>query len=165
MCEKIFSFCSSVAAEKRVTPGKKFGGGFLHGWNAALIHGQRFAEERFQGAIDEIDDAGFARARGGIGRDDAGGEGFDLARLVGGENFERGITGPCGLVGVFSGGNDRGPVGGEPGCACGTSKKLQKIAASRMERVHVPPVVHPIYELRAMASTRNPGALLLIWPV
>jgi hypothetical protein len=42
---------------------------------------------------------------------------------------------------------------------------LQEITASGIERVHIPPVVQSIYELRLAASRRKPGALLLIWPV
>jgi hypothetical protein len=42
---------------------------------------------------------------------------------------------------------------------------LKKIAASGIERAHVPPVEQSIYELRQAASRRKPGALLLIWPV
>jgi len=138
--------------------GKKFGGGFLHSFEAFLIDGQSLAEKGFQGAVDEVDHAGFACAGGGIRRDDAGGEGFDLARLVGGEHFERGMLGSCGLAGVLRGGNERGPVCGEPGCAGGAHEELKKIAACGIERVHVPPAVQSIYELRVMASRRKPGA-------
>ena len=103
--------------------GKKFGGGFLHVLQAILIDGQRFAEEGFQGAIDEVDDAGFARPRGLIRRDNAGGEGFDFARLVGGEDFERGIAGLGRLVGVFGGGKTM-PVSTTPALVA-NSKKLR----------------------------------------
>jgi len=65
-------------------------------------------------------------------------------------------------VGVLRGGNERGPVCGEPGCAGGAYKELKKIAACGIERVHVPPMMQTIYELRVMASRRKPGALLLI---
>src|SRR5579862_6066261 len=57
--------------------GKKFDGGFLRGFEAFLIDGQRFAEERFQGPVDEVDHASFARASRCIGGNDASGEGFD----------------------------------------------------------------------------------------
>jgi aromatic-L-amino-acid decarboxylase len=137
--------------------GKKFGGGFLRGFEAFLIDGQRFAEKGLQGTVDEVDDAGFARASGLAGGNDARGEGFDLARLVDGEDFQRGIAGFRGLMSVFSGGEERGPVCGEPGCARCAPEKLKKIATSGIERVHVPPVVQSIYELGAVASTRKPG--------
>ena len=145
--------------------GVKIGCGFLHSFKAFLIDRQRFAEESFQGSVNEVDHACFARAPGCIGRDDAGGQGFNFTGLFGGEDFERWMTGLCGLMGVFGGGNERGPVGGKPGCAGGASEELKKIATCGIERFHVPPVVQTIYELDAAASTRKPGALLLIWPV
>jgi hypothetical protein len=42
---------------------------------------------------------------------------------------------------------------------------LKEIATCGLERVHGPPMVQTIYELRVMASRRKPCALLLIWPV
>jgi len=66
---------------------------------------------------------------------------------------------------VLGGENERGPIGSEPGGACSTSEELKKIAASGIERAHVPPVEQSIYELRQAASRRKPGALLLKWPV
>src|SRR5258708_650996 len=72
--------------------GKEFGGGLLCGFESFLIDGQRVAEEGFQRTVDEVDRAGFARASGCIGGDDARAEGFNLARLVRSENFERGMT-------------------------------------------------------------------------
>ena len=94
---------------------KKLGGGFLHVFETFLIDGQRIAEKSFQRAVNEVDHTGFARARGFVGGDDACGEGFDLPRLVGGENFERGMIRLCSLMRVFGSGNERGPVRGEPG--------------------------------------------------
>jgi hypothetical protein len=160
-----FQFLLFRGGRKARNTGEEFIGGFLRRFKTSLINGQGFAEKGFQGAVDEVNDAGFARAGGFTGGDDARGEGFDFARLVGRENFERGMSRFCGLMGVFRGGNERRPICGQPGGAGGASEELQKITACRMERVHVPPIVQPIYELRVMASTRNPRALLLIWPV
>src|SRR5258708_7239001 len=87
-----FKFLFFRGGGKTGNAGKELGGGLLRGLNAFLIDGQRVAEEGFQRTVDEVDHAGFARASGCIGGDDARAEGFNLARLVRSENFERGMT-------------------------------------------------------------------------
>src|SRR5258705_10801994 len=87
-----FKFLFLRRGGKARNAGKEFGGGLLRGLKAFLIDRQRVAEKSFQCAVDEVDHAGLARASGCIGRDDARAEGFNLARLVRGENFQRGMT-------------------------------------------------------------------------
>src|SRR5258705_13217534 len=87
-----FKFLFFRGGGKTENAGKEFGGGLLRGLNAFLIDGQRVAEESFQRAVDEGDHARFACAGGRIGGDDARAEGFNLARLVGSENFQRGMA-------------------------------------------------------------------------
>src|SRR6266481_2593170 len=87
-----FKFLFFRGGGKAGNAGKEFGGGLLRGPKAFLIDRQRVAEKSFQGAVDEVDHAGLARAGSRIRRDDARAEGFNLARLVRGENFQRGMT-------------------------------------------------------------------------
>jgi len=151
---------------KAANTGESIGRQFLEVREALAVAGQIFTGKSFQGAIDEEDDAGFARAGCIGGGDDAGGDSVELAGLIGSEDVKScWLLGLRGFVGVLRGGDDGRPLCSEPNCACGASEELKKFAACEIERVHGPSVVQSIYELRVAASTRNPGALLLIWPV